>query len=145
MYNKSKTAVEILMNGYMCSEAVTMAFADEFGLKPDLAAKISAGLAGGLAQGNTCGVVIAAILVIGLKFGEGLTRDLYSKELCFQMTQEFSYRFKKRRQTLACHEILLMNQVDPADPAQMKNLREKKICDKIVRDAVEILEEIFSE
>ncbi len=145
MPNKVDEAVDLMLRGYMCSESIVMAFAGEFGLSLELAAKITGGLAGGMAQGKTCGAVTGAIMVIGLKYSAGLTRDPYSKEMCFQMTQEFSHRFKERRKSLECGDILLMHNINQKDPEAMKNLREKKICDKIVADSAEILEDLFSE
>lgn len=138
-------AVELMLDGFMCSEAVVMAFAKEFGLKPEIALKISSGFAGGMAQGKTCGAVTGAIMLIGLKYGAGLQRDQYLKERCFQVTQEFSHRFMMRRKSLECDDILILNQIDPRDPEEMKHLREKRLCDKIVKDAVEILEVLFQE
>lgn len=145
VFLKAKYAVELMMAGYMCSESIVMAFANEFGLEPQLASKITAGFAGGMAQGRTCGAVTGAIMVIGLKYGAGLCRDQYSKEMCFQVTQEFSHRFVARRKTLECSEILMMNNIDPEDPEEMKHLREKCLCDKIVKDSAEILEALFQE
>jgi hypothetical protein len=40
---------------------------------------------------------------------------------------------------------LSMNQVDFRDPEAMKSLRGKRLCDKIVRDAAEILDALFLE
>lgn len=122
-----------------------MAFANEFGLEPEIATRISGGFAGGMAQGKTCGAVTGAIMVIGLKYGAGLIRDQYSRDMCFQITQEFSHRFMARRKSLECGEILLMNNINPKDPEEMKNLREKRLCDKIVKDSAEILEDLFGE
>ncbi len=140
---KADCAVDLIMKGYMCSESMVMAFADEFGLEPEVAARISGGFAGGMAQGKTCGAVTGAIMVVGLKYGAGLDRDQYSKDMCFHMVQEFFHRFIVRRKTVECEEILLMNNINPKDSAEMSNLRDKKLCDKIVKDAAEILEEIF--
>lgn len=136
---KAQIAVDLLKKGYMCSGAVLMAFSGEFDLNPEIAARISGGFPGGMAEGKTCGAVTGAIMVIGLKYGSGLTVDQYSKDLCFQMTQEFSHRFKHRRKSLECSEILSMNNINPNDPEIMKNLREKKLCDKVVKDSAEIL------
>lgn len=142
---KTKDAVDFLMKGYMCSDSIVMAFAKEFGLEPEIATRISSGFAGGMAQGKTCGAVTGAIMVIGLKYGSGLTINQYSRDLCFQITQEFSHRFMARRKSLDCNEILLMNNINPKDPEEMKKLREKKLCDKIVTDSVEILVDLLSE
>ena len=142
--NRVKKAVNYGERGYMCSEAVVMAYAEEFGLESDIAARISGGFAGGMAQGKTCGAVTGAIIVIGLKYGAGLIRDQYSRDMCFQITEKFSHCFMARRKSLECNEILLMNNINSKDPEEMKNLREKGLCDKIIKDAAEILEDLFS-
>jgi C_GCAxxG_C_C family probable redox protein len=138
-------AVELMLDDFMCSEAMVMAFAREFGLEPEIALKISSGFAGGMAQGKTCGAVTGAIMLIGLKYGAGLQRDQYSKERCFQVTQEFSHRFVARRKSLECSDILVMNHINPKDPEEMNLLREKHLCEKIVKDSAEILEALFQE
>ena len=140
-----RCAVDLLMNGYMCSESVVMAISEEFGLDPEVASRISGGFAGGMAQGKTCGAVAGAIMVIGLKYGAGLVRDPYAKDHCFQVTQEFSHRFLERRCSMECREILLANNIDPRDPEAMRTLRERGLCDRIVRDSAEILEALFEE
>jgi C_GCAxxG_C_C family probable redox protein len=143
--NKVKNAINYGERGYMCSSSIVMAFAEEFGIGPETAAKISFGFAGGMAQGKTCGAVTGSIMVIGLKYGSGLITDQYSKDICSQIIQEFSHRFTARRKSLECGEILLMNNINPKDPKEMRNLREKKLCDKIIKDAAEILEDLFRE
>ena len=143
--NKTKNAIDYGERGYMCSSSIVMAFAAELGLGLETAAKISFGFAGGMAQGKTCGVVTGAFMVIGLKYGSGLTIDQYQKDYCAQIIQEFSHRFTARRKSLECSEILLMNNVNRYDSEEMRNLREKKLCDKIIKDAAEILEDLFKE
>lgn len=140
---RAPNAVDRLMKGYMCSGAIVITFASEFGLKPEIAARISFGFAGGMAMGKTCGAVTGAIMVIGLKYGAVLQSDQYSKDLCSQMIQEFSHRFIARRKSLECSEILLMNNINPKDPEEMKSLRGKNICAKVVQDSAEILEELL--
>ncbi len=142
---KAKQAIALHEKGFMCSESIVMSYAEEFGIAPEIAASISGGFAGGMAQGKTCGAVTGAIMVIGLKYGARLKRDQYSKDLCFQITQEFSHRFIKRQKTLECSEILIKNNINPKNPEEMRSLRDKKICHKIVIDSAAILEEILSE
>ncbi len=137
--------IELLMNGSMCSNAVIGTYAEDFGLSMDLAFRISDGFAGGMAQGKTCGAVTGAFMVIGLKFGAGVQKDQYSKDFCFQLVQEFSHRFENRQKTMECGKILVMNGINPHNPDEMRNLRETGLCEKIVRDASEILEDILFE
>jgi C_GCAxxG_C_C family probable redox protein len=138
-------AVRLGMEGYTCSESVVMAFAEQVGLSPETAARIAGRFAGGMAQGKTCGAVTGAIMVIGMKYGEGRRRDPYHRDLCYQMTQEFSHRFINIRKSLECSDILMMNGIDPKNPEEMKALREKKLCGRIISDAAGILEALMEE
>lgn len=138
-----QTAVELMLDGYSCTEGFLMAYAPVFNIESETAAKLATGFAGGLAQGKTCGAVTVAVMLIGLKYGPGMTRDLYKKDLCMTLTQEFCRRFRQKRQSTRCSTLLTQNGINPADPSQRKYLRERRICNKIVKDAAVILDEIF--
>lgn len=142
---KQKTAIDFLMAGHSCSQSMVMAYAAQFDLNPDTAARLASGFAGGLAQGKTCGAVTGAIMVAGLKFGPRSLEDIYGKDHCYQITQEFCHRFKIRRKTIECFDILKMNKIDPGDPDSMKNLRQTGLCGHVVTDAQEILDQLLME
>jgi hypothetical protein len=61
------------------------------------------------------------------------------------MTQEFSHRFMKIRNSLECSDILMTNGIDPKNPEEMKTLREKKLCGRIISEAAGILEALLEE
>ena len=143
---KAAYAEELMKRGYMCSAAVVAAFGRELGLDPALAARISSGLAAGMAQQKTCGAVTGAVLVIGLKYGTGLFFDDFSRDLCAQMVQEFFHRFTIRRESAGCIRIHKTYLDDPESPDRLGSRREKlAFCTKIVRDATEILEALLEE
>ena len=106
---------------------------------------LATGFAGGISQGLTCGAVAGAVMVAGLKFGSSTSWDRYTNEHCALVTQEFCHRFKCRRKTIECREILMENQVNPGDPGQMGKLRESGLCAGIVADAQEILDQLLDE
>ena len=142
-FSTAEYATELMRKGYMCSGSVVMAYARAFGFEKELAARISSGFAGGMAQGKTCGAVTGAVMVIGLKYGAGMVRDQYAKDLCFQMTQEFFHRFESRRRTTECQQIHRLNHINPTDPELSRKLRKSGICYGVVQDAVGIIEELF--
>ena len=143
---KAAYAEELMKQGYMCSAAVVAAFGRELGLDPALAARISSGLAAGMAQEKTCGAVTGAVLVIGLKYGTGRFADDFSRDLCAQMVQEFFHRFTIRRKSVGCKKIHRTYLDDSASPNKLGSRREKlAFCTKIVRDAAEILEALLAE
>ena len=139
------TTEELFNNGYMCSESIVAACSSLYGPQAETAIRMSAGFAGGMVHGKTCGAISGVIMVISLKLGPGINRDQYSKELCIQAIQELFHRFKQRRKTVECRELLLINNVNYDNPDEMRNLRNKGICESIVRDVAELLEEILAE
>ena len=143
--SKTELTLEYLSSGYMCSEAMLAPYAEQAGLPEDVALKIAGGFAGGMAQGKTCGAVTGGFIVLGLLFGAGTSKKQYSRELCFQLVQEYTHRFEERRSTIECEKILAMNGVDFHNPDDMKTLRTCGLCDKVVRDASEVLEELLAE
>ena len=136
--------VDLFLQGYSCSESILMPFAEQFGIESDIAARISSGF--GFAPGRntekTCGVVTGAIMVIGLTYGAGLNKNLYAKDLCTLVVQEFISRFSARRKSVACKKIhATYNAAE-----KIRHLTGKHaFCAMVTRDAAEILEELLNE
>ena len=70
MTHKEK-AMKIFYEKFNCSQAVLGAYADDYGLTVDQAMKVAACFSGGVRKGEVCGAVSGAIMVIGLKYGDG--------------------------------------------------------------------------
>ena len=63
-------------DGFMCSQSILTVFGPRFGLRAELAGKLSCGLAGGMSwPGQTCGAVTGAVMVLGLALCEGSAAD----------------------------------------------------------------------
>lgn len=61
---KTDEAVALFKQGFICSQAVLSVFAQDFGLKRDIALRISQGFGAGIAYtDNLCGAVSGAIMV----------------------------------------------------------------------------------
>ena len=146
---KSSTHVDKALTsfkeGFACSQAVLLSFADDFGLDKNTALKLAAGFGGGMGRmGLTCGAVTGAYMVIGLKNGATTAQNKAAKEQTYQMVREFNDRFKARNHSLVCKELL---KCDISLPAGFEEAKHKGLlnttCPKLVRDAVEILEEML--
>ena len=97
---KSDKAVELFKTGACCSQAVFCAFAEEFGMDPDTAMKVSAGLGGGVGRmREVCGAVTGATLALGLKYGP-------DKAAVYPHVQELCARFKAECGSIVCRELL---------------------------------------
>jgi len=134
--SRSKKALQTFQDGYNCAQAVFVTIAEDLDLDAETAAKISSGFGGGMHIGGTCGVVTGAFMALGLKFGEG-------KKRTYDKTSEFTEKFLHRNPSTKCAELL---GADVCTEEGMKKAKNealfRKICDSLVKDACEILEEM---
>ena len=79
---KEKIA-ELFMKGIDCSQVVAGAFAEELGITQEEAYKMAAGFGGGMEIGETCGAVVGAMIVLGLKFGHCDTEHMEQKDIMY--------------------------------------------------------------
>ena len=147
MNTKPEQAANIFNEGSNCSQAVISVYAEESGLSPKIALKIAQGFGGGMGRlAQTCGAVTGAFMVLGLKYGNDDTHDKEAKERVYRLVREFARRFENRNSSIVCRELL---GCDISKPEGIMVAKEKglftSVCPKMVREAVEILDEMVNE
>ena len=146
MSAKSEQAVERFGKGFNCSQAVLGSYSKQFGLDCEKAFKVATGFGGGMRMGSTCGAVSGAFMVLGLKYGNTTAEDKEGKANTYKKVEEYTKRFKARNDYIMCRELL---GCDLSTPEGMKEAQDKglfsSICPGMVREAVEILEEMMNE
>jgi C_GCAxxG_C_C family probable redox protein len=145
MNTKSEIAVEIFNKGFNCAQAVLSSHCSEYGLDPVLAKKVAAAFIGGMANnGEVCGAVTGAFMLIGLKYGKHLEGDNESKENTNRITNEFICKFKKEYGSIICRDLL---KYDLSIKEEAEKAREsgifKTLCPMLVKKSVEIVEEML--
>jgi len=145
--NKQQQSIELFRNGYNCSQSVLSVFAEELGVKKDLAMKLASPFGSGIAyMQETCGAVSGALMAIGLKYGKGESGTNDDKAKAYDMSQHFMTEFKRKHQTVCCRELL--EGINMASPEGMARIIEldyfRTRCAKYVQDAVQIAEMIVS-
>ena len=126
-------AAALFASGMNCAQAVYCAFAEDFGMDADTAAKISSGLGGGVGRlREVCGAVTGATLALGMKYGPDKTA-VYAK------VQEFAAAFKAELGSLVCRELLAGTGATSggAPEARTPEYYRKRPCAEIVRFAAE--------
>jgi len=140
----AENAVTLFKSGFNCAQAVLMAFAGEKGLDPVVAAKLASGFGGGMGRmAGTCGAVTGAYMVLGLKHGAASADDKVAKENGYRLVREFADKFRARHGSIDCRDLLKcdISTTSGQEEAKAKGLF-GTICPRMVRDAVEILEEM---
>ena len=108
---------------FNCCQSVLVPFADACGLDREAAFRMGANFGAGMRHGSTCGAVTSALMVLGLA-GKGPDE-----------ATQFMRRFREKNQALDCAGLLRM--------AKENGEERKPHCDRLVFDAVEILEDLL--
>lgn len=137
-------ALIIKNSGYNCAQAVIGALAPHVGLDQASAYKMMAGFGGGMRHKELCGAVVAAGLILGLKYGSSEPDkevDKKVKEIILKLVD----RFKEKNGSTVCRNIL-DSKIDKfewnLDGAKEFNLK-APVCGFAITDAVAITLEIM--
>ena len=135
---------ELFMRGQDCSQVVLSHFAHDLGISPEDANRISAGFGGGSGIGETCGAVIGALIVIGMKYGHSGPDDMEQRNELMAKRAEFLQKWNEKRGTCMCREFLGH---DITQPGEFEKVLEEgtmfSLCPELVVDAIEILDEMI--
>lgn len=128
--------------GYNCSQAVLMAFAEELGISLSMAAKIASSFGGGMGRlREVCGAVSGMFMTAGLLCGYDDPKDHSEKTAHYKRVQELAAEFRKKNGSIICRELLGLNQtgVSHHEPEKRtESYYKKRPCKELVGDAAEI-------
>jgi C_GCAxxG_C_C family probable redox protein len=143
----NEKATQLFAEGYSCSQSLLVSRAEQFGLSAENALKVSAAFGGGLGrQGEVCGAVSGALMVIGLAHGQTDPQQKEAKEHTYQLTRRFIAEFTRRTGALHCSDLLgcQIGTPEGLQQAQEQSLF-KTVCPRLVAEASQILDEILNE
>ncbi len=144
--NRSEKALTLFAKGFNCSQAVLTVFAADFGIEEELALKLGTQFGGGARNGEMCGAVSGALLVLGLKYGHYEQDNTEQKSKAYSIASEYTRRFKEKNSSIVCRELLGYDLTKPEDAECIK---EKNlfgtICPAMIKSAVEVLEGILAD
>lgn len=89
-------ATDFLMQEFHCSQALTGAFAEEFGYNLKNVMKISTCFGGGMHRGEVCGCITAATMIFGMAFGLYEPQDKKLESFGYKNADEFFIVFVRR-------------------------------------------------
>ena len=132
-------AVELFKMGYNCAQAVTAAFADEYGYTEEQALKMSASFGGGIGRmRETCGAACGMFILAGLDTGSADAYDRQGKADNYALVQQLADEFRRENGSLICAELLGLRERRPQVPVPDERTAvyyEKRPCAKMVETA----------
>ncbi|MBI5544829.1 MAG: C_GCAxxG_C_C family protein [Deltaproteobacteria bacterium] len=105
---KSDQALALFEQGYSCAQSVCAAFGPELGVDRETCLALSAGFGAGVSrEGEICGALTGAVMVMGLRDGRADETDpVKRKERVYAQTQQLLAWFKAHHQSLLCRNLL---------------------------------------
>ena len=148
MTNHAEIAKQLFFEGYSCAQSVFCAFTDVTGYDIDTSARMASSFGGGLGRlRETCGVVCAAALVLGIVKGYDDPADYEAKKRHYALVREYADRFKRKNASINCSELLTLAGLTPergGEPEQRsEEFYRNRPCLRLVYDAARILDEMI--
>lgn len=149
--SRGDRARELFREGYNCSQAVTLAFADELetrGISREMAAGLASSFGGGLGRlREICGCVSGMALVCGALEGYQSPDAKEEKQEHYKRVQELAEAFKEQNGSYICRELLAGINTDtkPVPEARTESYYKKRPCAELAACAADILERHLKE
>ena len=104
---RGTVAKNYFLEGYNCTQAISLAFSDIIGLPREALLKTSSSFGGGMGRlREVCGAVSGAFLVLGYVRGYSDPKDYEGKKRLYSEIQEFAGIFKSEYGSIVCKELL---------------------------------------
>ncbi len=125
--NRAEKTADLHKNGGLsCSQALLAVYGEPYGIDPGKARLLGRTLAGGVArQGETCGYVTAALLI--LAHARDDKNEAEARKKTHPVVMELLRRFKERYGTIRCKDLL---GVDISTEEGFKRIQEEKLVAK---------------
>ena len=138
------SAKERFAGGFNCAQSVFSAYAESFGISTEIALRMAAPLGGGMGrEGEICGALSGALMVLGLQFGEARPEG---KDEIYRITREFVEQFRAQHGAVRCSDLMGHDISTPAglQAARSEN-KSNELCPSLVNDTAKALEEYLGE
>lgn len=145
---KGDIAYDNFLSGYNCTQAVTVAFAEELGLDADTAARLSCGFGGGMGRlREVCGTFSGIVMVLSQLYGYSDPKDLTAKKELYEKIRTLSERFRADNGSIICRELLGLDKPEPSATPEPRTPEyyKKRPCPELCRYAADLLEEFIKE
>lgn len=139
---KKRQAVEFFESGYNCSQAVLMAYAQNYDVELVTASKIATSFGGGMGRlREVCGAVSGMFMVLGLEYSFTDTKDKDAKNQNYKAVQDCANEFKSVMGSYICADLLNLNHVPQPPISSERNevYYKTRPCTRCVALAAEIV------
>jgi C_GCAxxG_C_C family probable redox protein len=129
-----------------CAEAVLRTFAEDLEIEATVV-PLATGFGGGMGRdGDVCGALSGAIMVLGLRFGRLEGDDREAKELCYEKVRLLRARFREACGALNCRDLVGVDlRTDEGRQKMQDEGLDISVCRRCVREVAHIAAELLAE
>lgn len=135
-------AMELFKEGYNCSQAVVLAFADLYDVDAAAMLKLSSSFGGGMGRlREVCGAVSGMFLLAGLFYGYDSPEDFAGKTGHYERIQSLAHAFRALNGSIVCRELLGLSQKEDGFVPEKRTAEyyEKRPCAQLAGIAAALL------
>ena len=146
--NKGDRAYDNFLKGYNCTQAVTVAFAEELGLDEQKTARLSCGFGGGMGRmREVCGTFSGIVMVLSQLYGYSDPKDTVAKKDLYEKIRILAAKFKADNGSIICRELLGLEKAEESAAPEPRTAEyyKKRPCPELCRYAAHILEHFIRE
>ncbi len=145
---KGEKAKQNFLSGYNCTQAVTLAFCEDFGIEPETMLMLSSPFGGGMGRlREVCGTVSGMFLVLGLAEGYSDPKDRESKKKIYEDVQKLADKFKLENGSIICRELLglrIKGKDSPVPSERTEQYYKERPCADLCAYAADLLDDFLS-
>lgn len=146
---KGEIAKQNFLDGYNCTQAVVLAFADDFGLDKKTALMIASPFGGGMGRlREVCGTVSAMFMVLGLADGYSEAGDNEGKKRLYKNVQALAEKFREDNGSIICRELLglrIKGKDNPIPSERTDEYYKTRPCPELCRYSADLIDEFLKE
>lgn len=144
--SRGDIAYENFLKGYNCTQAVTVAFSDVFGLEDEKLARISGGFGGGMGRmREVCGTFSGIVMILSEVYGYSEPKNLEAKKALYEKIRAAAEEFRRDNGSIICKELLGLEKAEAsAEPeARTPEYYKKRPCPLLCKYAADLAEKII--
>ena len=146
---KGEIAKQNFFSGLNCSQAVLMAFCEDFGIDKNSALMMSASFGGGMGRlREVCGTVSGMFMVLGIAENCNNPSDKSAKTKLYGDVQHLAEKFKEANGSIICRDLLnlrIKGKDTPTPSDRTDDYYKARPCPELCRFSADLLDEFLKE
>lgn len=134
---RCRMAMEYHERKLSCGQSVLLAFSDMTGLSEEQSIGLATGFGNGMRCGSLCGVISAAVVVLGMLYPATPENGAEGKRRSTRLVQEYQRRFTEQFHNLNCRDLMADKELEGTAIAQELGVTQH--CRLLVTSGVELL------